>query len=58
VRQLYSVLVGFAVLYYPFGSGVVHALFTSFATYFVMWLIPKKCGTLSWLVNFPYLLAL
>jgi lysophospholipid acyltransferase len=28
------------------------------ATYVVMALVPRKCGTLSWLINFPYLLCL
>lgn len=57
-RNAYSALVGLLLLYFPFGSGVLHCVVTSWATYFVMWLIPKKCGTLAWLINFPYLLVL
>jgi hypothetical protein len=56
-RNLYAAA-GFAAVYYPFGAGCVHALPTTLATYLVMWLIPRKCGTLAWLINFPYLLVL
>lgn len=58
VRNIYSLLVGLLLLYFPFGSGILHCVFTSWLTYFVMWLIPRKCGTLAWLINFPYLLVL
>ncbi|GBF90895.1 lysophospholipid acyltransferase-like [Raphidocelis subcapitata] len=58
VRNLYSLLTGLLLLYYPFGSGILHCVFTSWTTYLVMWLIPRKCGTLAWLINFPYLLVL
>jgi lysophospholipid acyltransferase len=51
-------VVGFAVVYYPFGSHVVHGVITSLATYLVMWLVPRKCGTLAWLICFPYLTVL
>jgi lysophospholipid acyltransferase len=57
-RNLYSLAVGLLLLYYPFGSGIVHVVLTSWVTYIVMWLIPKKCGTWAWLINFPYLLML
>ncbi|KAF8073163.1 LPLAT1 [Scenedesmus sp. PABB004] len=57
-RNLFSTVVGFLLLYYPFGSHVLHGVITSLATYLVMWLIPRKCGTLAWLICFPYLTVL
>lgn len=57
-RNLFSTVVGFALLYYPFGSHVAHGVVTSVATYLVMWLVPRKCGTLAWLICFPYLTVL
>lgn len=57
-RNTYAFAVGLLLLYYPFGSGIAHIVFTSWMTYFVMWLIPRKCGTLAWLINFPYLLVM
>jgi lysophospholipid acyltransferase len=57
-RNLFSAVVGFAVVYYPFGSHVVHGVITSLSTYLVMWLVPRKCGTLAWLICFPYLTVL
>jgi hypothetical protein len=57
-RNAYAFVVGALLLYYPFGSGTLHCVFTSLTTYFIMWLIPRKCGTLAWLINFPYLLVL
>lgn len=58
MRNAYALVIGFVLLYYPFGSGILHCVFTSWMTYLVMWLIPRKCGTLAWLINFPYLLVL
>lgn len=49
---------GFLLVYYPFGSHVVHGVVTSVITYLLMWLIPRKCGTLTWLIIFPYLTVL
>lgn len=57
-RNLYAFVVGLALLYFPFGSGILHCVATSALTYLVMWLVPRKCGTLAWLINFPYLLVL
>lgn len=55
---MYSTIVGFALLYYPFGSHVIHGVVTALATYAVMALVPRKCGTLAWLICFPYLTVL
>lgn len=57
-RNLFAAVVGLALVYYPFGSHVVHGVITSLATYLVMWLVPRKCGTLAWLICFPYLTVL
>jgi lysophospholipid acyltransferase len=57
-RHLYSFLTGLALVYYPFGSSSLHALPPALITYAVVKLVPRKCGTLAWLVNFPYLLCL
>lgn len=51
-------MVGFLLVYYPFGSHVVHGVITSLVTYLLMWQIPRKCGTLAWLFCFPYLTVL
>lgn len=47
---------GFMLLYYPLGNQVSHGIFTSMVTYVVMWRMPRKCGTLTWLLIFPYLI--
>jgi lysophospholipid acyltransferase len=57
-RNLFSTVVGFMLVYYPFGSHVVHGVVTSLITYMLMWLIPRKCGTWTWLIVFPYLTVL
>lgn len=57
-RNLFSTVVGFMLVYHPFGSHVVHGVVTSLVTYLLMWLIPRKCGTLTWLFCFPYLTVL
>jgi len=49
---------GAALVYYPFGNDVLHALPTSLLTYLAMVLFPNKSGTWAWLINFPYLIAL
>lgn len=57
-RNFFSAVTGFLMVYYPFGSHVVHGVITSLVTYLLMWLIPRKCGTLTWLLIFPYLTVL
>eukprot|EP00798_Chlamydomonas_sp_ICE-L_P022213 gene22213-29276_t len=56
VRNLYILLTGFFLTYYPFGFGCIHALVTGVLTYIAMLALPKHCGTISWLINFPYLI--
>jgi hypothetical protein len=58
VRNLYSILTGFALIYYPFGSGVIHVFPPAFLTFCTLHLIPRKAGTLAWLICFPYLIAM
>ncbi|KDD76279.1 membrane-bound O-acyltransferase [Helicosporidium sp. ATCC 50920] len=50
-------LTGFALIYYPFGNGVFHAVFTSALTYAIMSRFRTHCGTLTWMTIFPYLIA-
>lgn len=57
-RNLFSSVVGFLLVYYPFGSHVLHGVVTSLVTYAIMWLMPRKCGTWAWLFCFPYLTML
>jgi lysophospholipid acyltransferase len=56
--NLFSSVVGFLLVYYPFGSHVLHGVVTSLVTYAIMWLMPRKCGTWAWLFCFPYLTML
>ena len=55
-RHLFSVLSAFLLLYYPFGNGVLHTVVTSALTYLFMLRFRQHCGTLTWLVVFPYLI--
>lgn len=55
-RHLFSVLSGFLLLYYPFGNGVFHTVVMSALTYLFMLRFRQHCGTLTWLVVFPYLI--
>ena len=57
-RHLYAVITGFLLVYYPFGFGVIHAAAPSALVYLAMLLVPSACGTLSWLISFPYLIYL
>lgn len=56
-RHLYSFATGVALLYYPFGNGLVLALIPSLLTYLAMWRIREYASTLAWLVDFTYLIA-
>lgn len=57
-RNVYSLITGLLLVYYPFGSGVLHVLPPAGLTYLAMWLVPRKCGTLAWAICFPYLIAM
>ena len=50
-------MTGFALLYYPFGNGVFHLFVPTILTYLVMLQFQDSSATLSWLVNFTYLIG-
>lgn len=56
-RHLFAIITGFALLYYPFGNGVFHLLVPSLLTYLVMLQVRENSATLSWVINFAYLIA-
>ncbi|BDA41335.1 Lysophospholipid acyltransferase 2 [Coccomyxa sp. Obi] len=56
-RHIYAIITGFALLYYPFGNGVLHLLVPSILTYLVMLQVRENSATLSWVINFAYLIA-
>lgn len=58
VRNIYSIITGIALIYYPFGGGIIHVFPVAILTYLAMWLAPHRAGTLAWFINFPYLIAL
>jgi lysophospholipid acyltransferase len=58
VRNLYCAATGFLLIYYPFGSGVIHVFPPALLTFCTLHLVPRKAGTLAWLICFPYLIAM
>lgn len=54
---MFAIITGFALLFYPFGYGVLHLLVPTILTYLVMLQIREYSATLSWVVNFTYLVA-
>ena len=56
-RHIYATVTGFGLLYYPFGNGVFHLFVPTVLTYFVMLQFQDTSATLSWLVNFTYLIG-
>lgn len=57
-RHLYATVIGFILVYYPFGFGVIHAVGPSVLVYLSVLLAPSSCGALAWLICFPYLIYL
>lgn len=55
-RHAFSVVTGFLLIYYPFGNGCIHAFVPSALVYFCMCRFRTHCGTLAWLIAFPYLI--
>lgn len=55
-RHWYALITGLALIYYPFGTSVLHALVPSTLIYLAMRAVPSHCGTLAWLIAFPYLI--
>lgn len=58
VRHFFSAVVGFLLVYYPFGFGTIHAVAPSVMVYLGMVLAPSQCGTIAWSTCFPYLIYL
>ena len=58
VRHLYAVIIGFALIYYPFGFGIIHAALPSVLVYLAILAVPSASGTIAWLICFPYLIYL
>jgi len=58
VRHMYALITGVLLTYYPFGSGVFHALPPAIITYLAMVVAPKKAGVVAWWASFPYLIYL
>ncbi|EIE25092.1 membrane bound O-acyl transferase family protein [Coccomyxa subellipsoidea C-169] len=56
-KHTFAIVTGFALLYYPFGIGVLHLLVPTFLTYLVMLQVRENSATLSWVINFAYLIA-
>eukprot|EP00884_Botryococcus_braunii_P000668 jgi/Botrbrau1/10601/Bobra.0358s0020.1 len=56
-RHIFAIVTGFALTYYPFGNGIFNLFVPILATYVIMLQIPEYAGTLSWLVNFTYLVV-
>lgn len=55
-RHAYSLLTGVALVAYPFGGGVLHAFAPAALVYAAMLRFRSRCGTLAWLIAFPYLI--
>lgn len=56
-RHLYAIITGFCLIYYPFGSGCLHALVPSTITYVVMNVVRPQAASLAWIINFTYLIG-
>eukprot|EP00887_Chlorella_sp_A99_P005606 scaffold1.g5606.t1 len=55
-RHLFSIVVGFLLIYYPFSNGVLNAFVPTSLAYLFMRRFRQHCGTLTWLTAFPYLI--
>ena len=53
---MFSTVTGFLLVYYPFGNGCIHAFVPSLLVYACMRRFRQRCGTLAWLIAFPYLI--
>ena len=56
-RHVFSIVSGFLLVYYPFATGVFHAIVPTSLAYFFMRRFRQHCGTLTWLTAFPYLIV-
>lgn len=55
-RHIYSVIVGLALLYYPFGASIVHLAPPCIVIYLAMLSVPRHAGTVAWAVAMPCLI--
>lgn len=55
-RHIFSLVTGVALIVYPFGSGCMHAFVPAALVYACMRHACSRCGTLAWLIAFPYLI--
>ncbi|EFJ48091.1 hypothetical protein VOLCADRAFT_120919 [Volvox carteri f. nagariensis] len=58
LRHLYALVTGVAIIYYPFGSGIIHVLPMAVAAYLALHLAPRRAGAVAWCTVFPYLIYL
>ena len=58
MRHLYAVATGILIIYYPFGSSIMHVLPMAVAAYLAMLLAPRRAGLIAWCTVFPYLIYL
>ncbi|KAG2485077.1 hypothetical protein HYH03_016174 [Edaphochlamys debaryana] len=58
LRHLYAIITGVLIIYYPFGSGIIHVAPMAVAAYVALLLVPRYAGVLSWCTVFPYLIYL
>lgn len=57
-RHLYALVTGVLIVYYPFGSGIIHALPMAICAYLALLVAPRRAGTIAWCTVFPYLIYL
>ncbi|KAG2426844.1 hypothetical protein HYH02_014697 [Chlamydomonas schloesseri] len=58
LRHLYAVVTGILIIYYPFGSSIMHVLPMAVAAYLAMLIAPRRAGAIAWCTVFPYLIYL
>lgn len=55
-RHAYAIATGLALLAYPFGSGIANLAVPAVATYALLAQLPAFAGTLTWCIDFAFLL--
>jgi lysophospholipid acyltransferase len=55
-RHIYAIVTGFCLLYFPFGTGMVHFVVSSAVVYCLMLAAPYNCGKMTWIFAFSYLI--
>lgn len=55
-RNLYALLTGLVLVYYPYGAAAIQAVPPLVLTYLAMVLLPRHCGTAAWFINLPYII--